>query len=378
MNRFVILALLSASVLHVQLASAEQPAKGVPVPTVAPNAGGAYDGPLVVLSALKPGDAVRVKWNNEWIDGKVVAPGENQIQVQIGGNKEYFVTEKVWGTLEARDNQAAGGYLDPTTRANFELFKVAVDALEAAQRTGDPATVEEAREEAESILTRDYGKAGQHPRVGPTLARYWAVVTRKCDELAAEIVADAEKAVATDDYNYFSSGVDSKLSRAAQVLTDYKQFQTTPNAETARLEKVLADAQQKLDAAMAASAEAFLKNARVPKEVYTGADKKKLKAMVTAAWKKAHPDLPFIKLVISTNWVRDRQWRTNVSAAGGYWYDWSSLAMDLVAKKDATTATVYPVGVSYKDGDKKHLIVGVDVEGFGNYRAFDMLLKNVK
>ena len=380
MNRFVIPALLIASLCQssVRRAAAEQPTKGAPVPITAPAAASAYDGPLVVLSKLKPGDAVRVKYDNEWVDGKVVDGGETQIMVQIGGNRQSFFAEKVWGTLEARDNQAAGGYLDPTTRANFELFKVAVDKLEAAQRSGDANALEDARDDAEQTLTRDYGKAGQHPRVGPTLARYWAIATKKCDELAATIVAEAEQAVATDDYNYFATGVDGKLSRAEQVLTDYKQFQTTPNAETARLEKVLADAQQRMEAAMAASAEAFLAKARVPKEVYTGADKKKLKAKVTAAWKKAHPDLPFIKLSISTNWVHTREWRTNVSNNGGYWYDWTVLAMDLVAKKDATTATVYPVGVSYQDGNKKNLIIGVDVHGFGNYRAFDMLLKNVK
>ena len=235
MNRLIIPALLAASVLLSARPVPAQPAKGAPTPAKgaptpakgAPTPGGgasasAYEGRVVVVSELKPGDAVRVKWQNEWTDGTVVeVVSDSQVRVQIGGNRESFMAEKVWGTQEARDNEAAGGYLDPTTRENFELFKVAVDKLEAAQRSGDAEALKDAREAAESILERDYGKAGQHPRVGPTLVRYWAIATRKCDELAAAIVANAEKAVATNDYNYFADGTVGMLSRAEQVEQDF-------------------------------------------------------------------------------------------------------------------------------------------------------------
>jgi hypothetical protein len=82
--------------------------------------------------------------------------------------------------------------------------------------------------------------------------------------------------------------------------------------------------------------------------------------------------------VISTDWVRDRQWKPNNSAAGGYWYDWTSITMDIAVKKDATTATVYPVGISFQDGNRKKLVIGVSDRGYGNYVPYDMLLKNVK
>ena len=381
MNRSIVFAMLVASVslMPVRHTAAEQPKKGAPAATAGTSATSADQGPVVVLSALKPGVAVRVKAHNVWTDGKVVQVSGSQIQVQIGGNKDWFEAEKVWGTDEARDNEAAGGYLQPNVREAFERFKVVVDKLEAAKQGGaDAQTLADAIDEAEQVRTAEFGAAQRHPRVGPVLARYWAVATVRCDQRAASAVAEAEHAVETSDFNYFVGFTYGAWSRAEAWLTEYKTFQTTANAETARLEQVLADARQKIDAARATLAQAALAATRVPKETYKGADKKALKAKITALWKAAHRDRPILKLVISTDWDQVRTWNTNASAAGGYWYDWTSLVIALVVKKDATLATIYPVGVSYQDGNKKKLIFSVTDQGFHNYSPYDMLLKNVK
>lgn len=382
MKSFLIPALLAASVSLLAIPDVEaQPSKkGGSAPAGAADTTGT-EGPAITLTDLKPGTAVRVKFHNEWVDGKVVEASESgsSIRVQIGGNKEYFEPEKVWGTLEQRDNTAAGGYLDPGTRSGFEAFKAAVIEAERLKKSGASADeLYEAVEKAEQILTQDYGKAGRHPRIGPFLARYWAMATVKVDRLAAAAVAEADKAVEKADYNYFAGFTYSTWGRAEEALNEYKAFQTTPNAETARLDQVLADARTKIDADWAKIKEMALAAARVPKEVYKGADARALKAKVTAAWKKNFPKRPILKLVISTQWDHERTWKTNASSAGGYWYDYTTIYMDLVVKKDATTATAYPVGITYKDGNKKTMVVSATDEGYGNYRPFDLLLKNVK
>ncbi len=376
MKSIIIPVLLAASVSLLPARHVEaQPKKGGPPPAAPATTGD--EGPVVVLKDLKPGTAVRVKWQNNWTDGKVVRVDGSQVQVQIGGSKDWFTSEKVWGTEEQRDNTAAGGYIDTFVRANFESFKVAVAEAEAVKKSGaDAATVRAAVDKAEQILKQDYGKAGRHPRIGPFLVRYWAMATSKVDELAAEVVADAEKAAELNDrQSWFSSSTPNLLSGVQIVLDEYKAFQTTPNAETERLDKVMADATAKIEAARAKVVAGRLESARVPKEIYKGGDAKALKAKVTAEWKKQFPDKPILKLVISTEWDHERTWKTN--AGGGYWYDWTTIYMDLVVKKDATTATVYPVGLFYQDGNKKKMKVSAGDVGFGNYRPFDMLLKNV-
>lgn len=381
MKRLILSALVATSSLVVlpRAVTADGAKKGATATAATAAAASSPATPAIALADLKPGMAVRVKWHNEWVDGTVVQGGATQIQVQIGGDKDWFMAEKVWGTEEQQDNAAAGGYLDPTTRANFEEFKLAVGALEAVkQRGGDAAALRAALDAARGVLERDYGKAGQHPRVGPYLARYWAVATSQIDALVAEAVAEAQRAADAEDINFFAGHFYGRLDRAQAVLDQYKAFQTTANAETARLDKLFVDAKQQMDAAHAKAKLAALAAARVPKETYKGADARKLKAKVTAEWKKQFPDRPILKLVISTDWVRDRRWETNASAAGGYWYDWTSITMDLVVKKDATTATVYPVGVSYEKTNKKKWVIGVSDKGYGNYVPYEVLLKNVK
>lgn len=166
------------------------------------------------------------------------------------------------------------------------------------------------------------------------------------------------------------------LGNAEAALNEYKAFQTTPNAETERLDKVLADARVKIDAAWAKVKELNLAAARMPKEVYKGADAKALKAKVTAAWKKNFPKRPILKLVITSQWEHERTWKTNTG--GGYWYDYTSINMMVVVKKDATTATAYPVGIFFKDGNKKAMVVSATEEGFGTWRSGELLVKNVK
>lgn len=381
MKSFIIPALLAASVSLLLANHADaQPSKKGEAPPAAPAETGVAEGPVVVLKDLTPGTAVRVKYQNEWVDGKVVRVQGSQLQVQLGrGNKEWFDSEKLWGTEEQRDNTAAGGYIDTFVRANFEKFKVAVAEAEAVKKSGaDAQTVRAAVEKAEQILKADYGKAARHPRIGPFLVRYWAMATSKVDELAAEAVAEAEKAAASSGTSYFTNPTRVALSRAEAVRNEYTAFQTTPNAETERLDKVLADAAATIDAARTRFMAKVLEAARVPPEIYKGSDAKALKAKVTAEWKKQHPDKPILKLVISTQWDHERTWKTNNSSAGGYWYDWTTIYMDLAVKKDATTATVYPVGLSFPDGNKKKMVVSASDLGYGNYSPFDMLLKNVK
>jgi hypothetical protein len=347
----------------------------------APSAGGGSTAatPPLKLSDLKAGQAVRVKWHNEWVDGTFIEMvGSSQIRVQIGGSKDSFMAEKVWGTEEQQDNEAAGGYLDPTTRERFTEFKAAVEKLEAAKKSGDAAAVDAAIEEADGILKQDYGKAGQHPRVGPYLARYWAIATVKIDQMVAFAVAEAKKAGDAGDVNQFAGGYYGRLDRAQAVFDEYKAFQTTPNAETERLDKLFADAKVQIEASKTKAEEASIAEARLPKETYKGKDAKALKAKITAEWKKQFPTRPILKLLIVTDWVRDRRWMTNASSAGGYWYDWSSITMYLVVKKDATKATVYSVGASFQQENKKKLVYSATDKGFGTSSSFDMLLKNVK
>lgn len=373
MKRFLISSVLGATGLYLAtttaLADKGAPAKGGTTTTAAPAT------KTIKLSDLKPGAKVRVKYRNEWVDGTVVEGGTNQIRVQIGGDKESFMAEKVWGTEEQQDNEAAGGYLDPEIRSQFEKFKEAVANLESVKQSG--GDVNAAIEEAAEILRARYGKAGQHPRVGPYLARFWAVATSRIDAMAAVAAEEAEKAAEKGDTNFFAGYLYARLDRAKEVLAEYRAFQTEANAETERLDKVIETAKQRIDAAHAKAKEAGIAAARLPKEVYKGADKKSLKAKVTAEWKKQFPNRPILKLIVITDWVRDRSWKTNASSAGGYWYDWTSISMNLVVKKDANTATVYPVGVSYEKNDKKKLVMGVSEKGFGNLVPFDMLLKNV-
>jgi hypothetical protein len=377
MKHLFVSTVLAASCLYVlpHAALADGGKKGAPTT----GGGSTASAPAIKLSELKPGQAVRVKWRNQWVDGKVVQGGESQIQVQIGGSKDWFMAEKVWGTEEQQDAEAAGGYLDPRVSELFGMFKDAVVKLESVKRSGgDAAAVQAAIEAADEILKRDYGKAGQHPRVGPYLARYWAIATVQIDAMVAEAVAAAKKAGDAGDINQFAGHYYGRLDRAKAVYDEYRAFQTTPNDETARLDKLFEDAKQQIEAAKAKAEEAAIAAARLPKETYKGKDAKALKAKVTAEWKKQFPDRKILKLIIVSDWVRDRRWLKNASAAGGYWYDWSAITMYLVTKKDETRATVYPVGVSYEQENKKKLVVSATDKGFNTYAVSDMLLKNVK
>jgi hypothetical protein len=331
---------------------------------------------------LKVGDSVKV-WHNgngqfAWMPGVIKDIKDGKFQIWYGGSRYnlwWFEAKAIQGTQEqiAATEEAK---IDPFMRQAFERFEAAVAEVEALQKTSPkPADLRKAIDNANQAMTADYARALRHPKVKPVQERYWAFATKEVDFLLADAMTTTQQAEAKGDIN-FARSHDYVLKRAQEVVDAYKAFRPEGDAETQRLDAAMATAKQKLDAAGARIQVAYVASAKVPSETYGGADKAKLKALVTAAWKKKNPNLPILKVVATSPWKRDRYW--NTSSGRAYWHDHSSILLDIVAKKDATTATVYPVGVTYDNGDPRTMEAYAGTSGFGNYVPFDVLLKNVK
>lgn len=112
-----------------------------------------------------------------------------------------------------------------------------------------------------------------------------------------------------------------------------------------------------------------------PADVYSGGDKKKLEKMIREAWKAKYPkdDILGVRFHMK-DWKRDANYKANSTSI--YKTDTSVLAVSVVVKDNADTATIFPAYIN-KDNLSGGIDAGVSTKT-SEYVVKQMLVKNWK
>ena len=123
--------------------------------------------------------------------------------------------------------------------------------------------------------------------------------------------------------------------------------------------------------------EKLLADAKAPQDVYKGADKAKIKNMISSAWKKAYPEDQILAIRFhNADWKRTKTKKWNDAVKEWQYNDVSSLGVSVIVKADEKVATIYAAFVN-KDHISGTMNTGVATKTSG-YVVKEMLIANLK
>jgi hypothetical protein len=195
------------------------------------------------------------------------------------------------------------------------------------------------------------------------------------DATYAEVLKMAEKAAAEKKPAFFGGGIQQQMETAKRQLDVYVGIAGEKHekaiaaiARHAEQEKRVATLRDSLKAEIIATT-------KTPADLYKGADKAALKALVEAEWKKTYPDDQVMGVkFVTPEWKRNRgsTWR----AAFKSWedFDESQMTVRVVVKSTDKTANIY-----YAYLTKDHMsndLVKAQTRTKGDSAAQEMLTSN--
>ncbi|MES2644649.1 MAG: hypothetical protein V4850_34495 [Myxococcota bacterium] len=187
------------------------------------------------------------------------------------------------------------------------------------------------------------------------------------------VLAMAAKAKADMSENLFV-GIKEKLTTAATEGVELGKARGTNDPEYLRMKQLLTDTVTDVQATIDYIKAHKLDVVEMPKDLYAGADKSKLKAAVAEAWKTRYAADEVLAIrfpqaawdrKVTEEWVGDTKKR----------YDISSMVVHVVVKKTTDVATIHGLYLQVNHHTSEALQVGTKDGGFS---ARDMWMKNVK
>ena len=188
------------------------------------------------------------------------------------------------------------------------------------------------------------------------LERYRQDMTRHAAQLPTSIRSDldtansiAELGIQRKSARPFTAGGIQQAFGRAQIGIEMLEAITGPSNDSRQLRKELAAVEKRIAMAQKQLEGEILKSNQAPKDLYQGADKDTLMAMVAEKWKKGHPKAEVLGMRIPMRaWERHSSWRFALDRFKKE--DISQLQVAILVKADADTAHVY-----YAHLEKDHL-----------------------
>ncbi len=183
-------------------------------------------------------------------------------------------------------------------------------------------------------------------------------------------LAREAKATLSDD---MAPGMKEKINLAATDVIELRNQKGQNDPEVQRLIKMVNDAAAEVKAALEYVKENKLASVKMPADVYTGADKAKIRAAVLALWASDYPAEKVLAVRFpNAKWER----RKTVEKVGTEWksYDVSSMSVRVIVDKSEEAVTIHGVIVQINHHKSEDLVVGRK----GTFAPEDMARKNFK
>jgi hypothetical protein len=224
------------------------------------------------------------------------------------------------------------------TRSKLAALVAKYDAATKAKVRLD-GKVEMARVDMKIAL--DDLRRGQ-PIFEKAIEAFAAGAPAQLDKWAADLKAEANKAVAASDYMSFirpEGKIEQLRYRCANLVTVYKPL--VAEAERAQLDAKVQGIEDDTEKTMAKLAEVIIRENLAPSEKYTRDDRKQLDGYVRGVWAKKFPKEEILSLrFAAATFERHTAWQFNPGANG-------------MVKVDRSTL---PVWVIVKDGPKQAIM----------------------
>ncbi len=186
----------------------------------------------------------------------------------------------------------------------------------------------------------------------------------------------ADRAVSTQNPQFFTGGVRQNLEKAEAMLRVAESFLGPDDPKIARMRSQIEKTRAKLAGKEKALEEKIIAAERAPEEVYEGSDKEQLRKEILAEWKKAWPDDEVLAVRFHMkDFRRNVKWTWNDVDSAWEKSDKSVLAVTVIVKTSDKIATTYPAYINI-DNLSNRKVIGVQTKG-GQYVHRKMLIANL-
>jgi hypothetical protein len=165
---------------------------------------------------------------------------------------------------------------------------------------------------------------------------------KAAEQSLAKALSMAEKAAANKTPAFFDGGVKQELDNARKHVEVYQILADEKNPLAGELKAKLAEHEKKIGVLKESLKEQILAETPTPADTYSKADKKQLREMVWADWKKRFPNEQVLAVRFFQNeWKRNTGWAWNAGDKSWNLFDYSEVFCRVIVRKDERLATLY-------------------------------------